>query len=182
MNPPAPPVILTLKKGDTDKGIDTDGAMDTEELDELQPGATPLAITFCKSATPKAMLDLIEGAYNQELLSTRLQGNAVKEALAITLLLQFRKTTPLDQTPAWMPPALLDHSEDVLQARHSCQPWQASQLSRKKRAMQGITFGILKRKLPAAKGESSNSQRPAKKQRLFTTIPEKMVKIFAQYM
>ena len=46
----------------------------------------------------------------------------------------------------------------------------------------GITFGILKRKLPAAKGESSNSQRPAKKQRLFTTTPEEMVKIFAQYM
>jgi hypothetical protein len=31
------------------------------------------------------MLDLAEGVFNQDLLSRRLQGNAVKEALAITL-------------------------------------------------------------------------------------------------
>ena len=53
----------------------------------LPPGADPLVTRFSKSANPKAMLDLVEGDYNQELLSSRLQGNAVKEGLAITLLL-----------------------------------------------------------------------------------------------
>jgi hypothetical protein len=46
----------------------------------------------------------------------------------------------------------------------------------------GITFGIRKRKLPATKDESSSIERPVKKQRLFTTTPGEMVKIFAQYM
>ena len=62
----------------TDKGNDIDNVeMDADEVVELAPGEKPLATTFVKSATPKAMLDLIEGAYSQELLSTRLQGNAV---------------------------------------------------------------------------------------------------------
>ena len=74
--------------------------MDTLESDAFSPGAIPLVTRFCKSANPKAMLDLVEGEYNQELLSSRLQGNAVKEGLAITLFLQFQKMTPTNPTPA----------------------------------------------------------------------------------
>jgi hypothetical protein len=175
--------------GNTDKGNDiVNVEMEADEVADLAPGANPLATTFVKSATPKAMLDLITGAYSQELLSTRLQGNAVKEALAISLLLQFRKTSPLEPLPAWMPPSLHALSEEVLQARLTFLSALASKPTLKERRGSdmtihpGITFGILKRKLPAAKDESSSSERPAKKQRLFTTTPEEMVKIFAQYM
>ena len=45
----------------------------------------------------------------------------------------------------------------------------------------GLTNSKLKRKLPSAAGEES-TKRPAKKQKVFTTTPEEMVKIFAQYM
>jgi hypothetical protein len=53
------------------------------------------------------MLDLVEGDYSQDLLSRRLQGNAVKEALAITLLRQFKRKDPNFRPPAWMPKELL---------------------------------------------------------------------------
>ena len=60
--------------------------MGTLEVGALPPGANPLVTRFSKSANPKAMLDLVEGEYNQDLLSSRLQGNAVNEGLLITLV------------------------------------------------------------------------------------------------
>ena len=106
-------VVIGLEGGNTNQGNNHEH-MDTLESGALPPGADPLVTKFSKSAKPMAMLDLVEGDYNQELLSSRLPGNAVKEGLAITLLLQFRRTTPTNQPPAWMPKELLSLSEDVL--------------------------------------------------------------------
>ena len=175
--------------GNTNKGSDRiDTEMEADEVVDLTPGANPLATTFAKSATPKAMLDLIVGDYSKELLSTRLQGNAVKEALAISLLLQFRTNSPLESLPAWMPPPLHTLSQEVLQARLTFLSALASKPTVKERrggeltTHPGITYGNKKRKLPATKDESSSAERPVKKQKTFTTTPGEMVKIFAQYM
>ena len=65
-------------------------SMETEEGAALPPGTDSLVKRFCRSANPKSMLELVEGVYNQDLLSRRLQGNSVKDALAITLLTLFR--------------------------------------------------------------------------------------------
>ena len=73
------PDVIGLEGGNTDQENNTGDEMDTMELGALAPGAIPLVTRFSKSANPKAMLDLVEGEYNQELLSSRLQGNAVKE-------------------------------------------------------------------------------------------------------
>jgi hypothetical protein len=55
--------------------------------------------------------------YSQDLLSRRLQGNAVKEALAITLLRQFRRKDPNFKPPAQMPKELLSLTGEVMQTR-----------------------------------------------------------------
>jgi hypothetical protein len=47
------------------------------------------------------MLELVEGVYNQDLLSKRLQGNAVKEALTITLLFLSRSSIVLFTSRSW---------------------------------------------------------------------------------
>jgi hypothetical protein len=132
------------------------------------------------------MLDLVEGYYCQELLSSRLHGNAVKEALAISLLLHFRRTTPTNQ-PTWMPKELLNLGEDVLQTRLTFTTALASKPTHKEKKGQvmtqhpGLTNSKLKRKLPSAAGEES-IRRPSKRQQTFTTTPEEMVKICGQYM
>ena len=69
--------------------------METEDVASLMPGTKALVTRCCRSANPKSMLELVEGVYNQDLLSRRVQGNAVKEALAITLLRQFRRKDPI---------------------------------------------------------------------------------------
>jgi hypothetical protein len=107
------PVAAGLEGGNTDQESSHEN-MDTVEVTALPPGADPLVTRFSKSANPKAMLDLVEGEYNQDLLSGRLQGNAVKDGLAITLLRQFCRTTPTNRPPAWMPKELLSLSDDVL--------------------------------------------------------------------
>jgi hypothetical protein len=64
------PVAIGLEGGNTNQGNNHEN-MDTLEVAALPPGANS------KSANPKAMLDLVEGEYNQDLLSSRLQGYAV---------------------------------------------------------------------------------------------------------
>jgi hypothetical protein len=81
------PWLLAWKVAILTKGVaNSHENMDTLEVAALPPGSDPLVTRFSKSANPKAMLDLVGGEYNQDLLSRRLQGNAVKEGLAITLL------------------------------------------------------------------------------------------------
>ena len=71
--------------------------METVSVDDLKDvpaGALPLAVKFHKSINAVTMLALIQGEYCEELLSSRLQGGAIKEALAITLLHKFRALPP----------------------------------------------------------------------------------------
>ena len=162
------PSVIGLEGGNTIQGNNQEN-MDTLESGALSPGADPLVTRFSKSANPKAMLDLVEGDYNQELLSSRLQGNAVKEGLAITLLLQFQKTTPTNQPPAWMPKELLSLGADVMQTRLAFLTALASKPTHKEKKGQvmtthpGLTNSKLKRKLPSAAGEESTKRLQRKK-------------------
>jgi hypothetical protein len=168
-------VVIGLEDGNTNQ---------RNYHEALPPGANPLVT---KSANPKAMLDLVKGDYNQELHSSRLQGNAVKEALAIILFLQFCRTTLTNQSPAWMPNELLSLGEELLQTRLTFLTASASKPTHKEKKGQvmtlhpGLNNSKLKRKLLSAGGEE-NTRRPAKQQKVFTTTPEEMVKIFGQYM
>ena len=68
-------------------------------------------------------LELPLTEYCEELLLSHLQGGAIKEALAITLLLKFRadhslssvQTTP----PDWFPPVLISATQETLNERLS---------------------------------------------------------------
>ena len=86
-----------------------------------------------------------------------------------------------------MPKELLSLSADVMQTRLAFLTALASKPTHKEKKGQvmtnhpGLTNSKLKQKLPSAAGEES-TKRPAKKQKVFTTTPEEMVKIFAQYM
>jgi hypothetical protein len=123
--------------------------MDTVEVLALLPGADPLVTRFSKSANPKAMLGLVEGEFNQDILSSRLQVNAVKEGLAITLLRQFRRTTLTNRPPAWMPKELLSLSDHVLQTRMTFLSDLASKPTHKEKKGQAKTIhpGITNSKL-----------------------------------
>ena len=86
-----------------------------------------------------------------------------------------------------MPKKLLSLGADVMQTRLAFLTALASKPTHKEKKGQvmsphpGLTNSKLKRKLPSAAGEES-TKRPAKKQKVFTTTPEEMVKIFGQYM
>jgi hypothetical protein len=130
------------------------------------------------------MLELVEGVYNQDLLSRRLQGNTVKEALAITLLRQLRRKDPNFKPPVGMPKELLSLTDEVMETSMTFLSALSQKPTHKEKKGQantihpGITSSKLKRKLPSAAGEE-NDRRPAKQPKI---TPEEMVKIFGQYM
>jgi hypothetical protein len=67
------------------------------------------------------MLALVKEEYREDLLSNRLEERVIKEALAITLLLQFREENPSPSAklPHWIPRELLSKGQEVLQERLS---------------------------------------------------------------
>ena len=65
-----------------------------EDLEDLAAGASPQATKFHKAANAVTMLPLVKGEYCEDLLSNRLQGRVIKEALAISLLSQFCEENP----------------------------------------------------------------------------------------
>jgi hypothetical protein len=65
-----------------------------DDLENLPAGAAPLASNFHKFANAVTMPALDKGEYSEDLLSNRLEGRVIKEALAITLLLQFCEENP----------------------------------------------------------------------------------------
>ena len=92
-----------------------------DDLMNLPAGAAPLASKFHRFANAVTMLPLVEGEYSEDLLSNRLAGRVIKEALAITLLLQFRAKNPSPSTkpPHWIPMELLTIEQEVLHERLS---------------------------------------------------------------
>ena len=97
-----PDAVAQPGKGGTE---DTTEVVIEVDLEDLPPGAEPLASKFHKFANAVTMLGLVKGVYSEDLLSSRLEGRAIKEALAITLLLQFREENPSPTTkpPHWIP-------------------------------------------------------------------------------
>jgi hypothetical protein len=58
--------------------------METEEVAALPPGADSLVNRFCRSANPKSMLELVEGVYNQDLLSRRLHTVKIEKIFRVS--------------------------------------------------------------------------------------------------
>ena len=169
------PKVAAVEGGNTDHESNPEN-MDNEDVAALTPGTEPLVTKFCRSANPKAMLDLVEEEYNQDLLSRRLQGNAEKEALAITLLRQFIRKDPNFRPPAWMPKELLSLTDEVMQTRMtflsalSSKPTHKEKKGHTNTIHPGITNSKLKRKLQSAAGEE-NDRRPAKQPKVFHHYP-----------
>ena len=83
---------------------------------ELPPGAQPLVDKYMKSITVRSMLEHAEG-YRDELLSNRLQGGAIEEALCIYLLVKFRAEHPMSTVLSWFPPELVSAIKEVINER-----------------------------------------------------------------
>ena len=88
--------------------------MDTSILEEPQVGRDPVVTHFPGSCKMPAMLELVPDSYCKELLSTRLQGDEIKEALKITIFWQYKQENPCLKPPAWFPAEVLSRSEQEL--------------------------------------------------------------------
>ena len=106
-----------LEAGPGDQRSASNEELDAEvsaDLANVPPGPMPLATKFGTAA----MLDLVDGDYCEELLSSRPQGNAVKEALEITLILLLHRKHPTYPPPTWMPAELLPHFDALQETRN----------------------------------------------------------------
>ena len=91
--------------------------MDTTEKEEAKKGSTPVVKTFKNSSTLSTLGPLMSEGYSQELLSRRLQGTEVKEALVLTILSNFRSANPGKVPPKWMPDELQFKTDEEIMAR-----------------------------------------------------------------
>ena len=172
---------------DSGAGPSEDELMDTSNQDNLT-GKDPLITHFKGSCKMLSMLDLIPDDYCKELLSTRLHGNEIKEGMAITILGNYKRENPCLNPPAWFPDELLGKSEEELKDRMDYLTRKSlTQTSKEVKAGQELTLhpGVTrsahgKRKLQMNTSDDLD-QRPVKQAKTFTTTPEEMVKLFAQY-
>ena len=138
------------------------------------------------------MLGLVKGVYSEDLLSSRLEGRAIKEALAISLLLQFREENPSPTAypPHWIPRELLSKGQEVLKVRLSFLAGISKKPTARERRLKvsiekhpSVTGGKSKCKLTMTPSEKlAVGPPPCKRQKVFTNTPQELVKIFAAYM
>ena len=93
--------------------------MDTGEVVDLLKGATKLVPQFSKLCSLSNLCALKPEGYPQELLSSRLQGDEIKEALAITIMLRRQEDKPGEPPLRLMPKELLSATDIVLRERKS---------------------------------------------------------------
>ena len=131
---------------------------------------------------PRKLTEKLKGLLQcKELLSSRLQGGAIKEALAIHLLLKFRAEFPTSTVPEWFPPGLISAKHEALSERLAF----LTALSFKPNATERSLKAKLtcKRKLVLTPTEKqADSGLPCKRQRVFTNTPSEFVKICSAYM
>ena len=98
---------------------DEDNEMDTGEVVDLLKGATKLVPQFSKLCSLSNLCAQQPEGYPQELLSSRLQGDEIKEALAIAIMLKRKSDKPGEPPLRWMPAELLSATDIVLRDRQS---------------------------------------------------------------
>ena len=145
---------------------------------------------FSTSCSLPSLVELAPGDYPKELLSVRLSGHEIKEALLIILLDNVRKQTPVTEPPKWFPADLVSCSGDAIIDRWNFLIAKSKKLTMRERR-HGVPMEMFtgteptaqagKRKLSLDQGEEN--PRPAKVARTFTSTPEELVKLcgaFAQ--
>ena len=73
--------------------------MDTEEQQEPKKGNTRLVDKFSSSCSLPALVELAPETYPKELLSNRLSGSEIKEALLIAILNHVKEVNPEKEPP-----------------------------------------------------------------------------------
>ena len=84
--------------------------MDTEAL----KGSISLVDKFSNSCTLPSLVALKPDGYPRELLSVRLSGHEIKEALLIVLLNHVKTLAPTKEPPKWIPASIVTSSVDAL--------------------------------------------------------------------
>ena len=186
---PDPSLVPAAGNSRNREGDVVDNEMDTGEVVDLLKGAIKLVPQFSKLCSLSNLCALKPEGYPQELLSSRLQGDEIKEALAITIMLRRQEDKPGEPPLRWMPKELLSATDIVLRERKSFLTSKAlipTVREKKAGAAMEMFKGTevrpqLKRKLELDNDEVVPVQRQPKRVKLFTTTPAEMVKIFAQF-
>ena len=97
--------------GDNSRDVED---MDTAEKEKLLKGNTSLVKKFSTSCTLPSLVELAPDDYPKELLSVRLSGHEIKEALLIILLDNVRKQVPVIEPPKWIPADLVSCDGDAV--------------------------------------------------------------------
>ena len=163
--------------------------MDTGENASLLKGATKIVPQFSKLCALANLCARKPEGYAPELLSSRLQGDEIKEALAIAIMLKHKSDKPGEPPLRWMPTELLAASESDIRDRQAFLV-NKSLIPTVREKKAGVAMEAfkgtevkpqLKRKLEMAEDEVVPQQRQPKRAKQFTTTPAEMVKIFAQF-
>jgi hypothetical protein len=185
--------VISAAEAETVSSVDGASAsgeehMDTSILEEPKVGRDPVVTHFQGSCKMPAMLALVPDSYCKELLSTRLQGDEIKEALAITIYRQYKQENPCLNPPAWFPAEILRKSEQELTDRMAFLTIKSmTQTYKEKKGGQELTVhpGVAtsaqgKRKLQLSTSDDLDP-RPVKRAKMFTTTPAEMVRLCAQF-
>ena len=182
--PPTNPEGVSGSSSGDKSGEEDD--MDTEAL----KGSTSLVDKFSNSCTLPSLVALKPDGYPRELLSVRLSGHEIKEALLIVLLNHVKTLAPTKEPPKWIPASIVTSSVDDLTDR-----WNFLLAKSKKATQRELRHGIQmemfagtepntqageKRKLSLVEGD--DNPRPAKAAKTFTSSPEELVRLCGAFV
>ena len=169
------------------------GGRSGEEVDmetEALKGSTSLVDKFSNSCTLPSLVAIKPVTYPSELLSNRLSGHEIKEALLIVLFNHVKSVAPTKEPPKWIPASITTCSVESLTDRWNFLEDKASKPTQRE-LKHGSPMEMYpgtepqeqagdKRKLLSL-GLGDDNPRPAKAPRTFTSTPEELVKLCGAY-
>ena len=161
-----------------------------DEMDmEGVKGSTSLVDKYTNSCTLPSLVALKPETYPSELLSVRLTGHEIKEALLIVLLNHVKTVAPTKDAPKWIPAGIVNSTLDGLNDR-----WNFLEAKSKKPTQRELRQGIPMEMFPGTEpntqagekrklslGVGDDNPRPAKAAKTFTSTPEELVKLCGAY-
>ena len=156
-----------------------DNEMDTGEVVDLLKGATKLVPQFSKLCSLTNLCAQQPEDYPRELLSNRLQGDEIKESLAIAIMLKHKSDKPGEPPLRWMPAELLSATDIAISDRQAFLTRKSlipTVREKKVNAAMEMFKGTevrpqLKRKLEMGTDEEVSQQRHPMKAKKFITTP-----------
>ena len=168
-----------------------DGSGEEVEMEtEALKGSASLVDKFSNSCTLPSLVALKPELYPNELLSNRLSGHEIKEALLIVLLNHVKSVAPTKEPPYWIPASIATCSVESLTDR-----WNFLEAKAKKPTQRELKHGSQMEMYPGTEpkeqagekrkllslGLGDDNPRPAKVPRTFTSTPEELVKLCGAY-